>query len=100
MDLGEHAGINANGYLSELLNISNHDWDSFSAKRQQWPDMQHSTPSFIHTFEALGAAATFHSNQFCPQETTRSDSNIQMEHDIGTFARSIYGTIGSRTNGE
>jgi len=67
--------------------------DSSSAERQQWPDIQHAIPSFVHGCEALGGADCFHRRKLWPERTILSNCVMQMQLDSGRIGRRVYGII-------
>jgi len=71
-----------------------------SAEQQQWPGVQHSTPSFIHRCEEFGKAAWFHRELLWSERTILTDCDILMPLDVGSVEGRVYGIIRTQVNDE
>ena len=77
-DFAGYAGKPERSNLPELPNSTFLVSEVSSAERQQWPDMLHAAPSFIHRCEVLGGANWFHRTKLWPKSTILSNCDIHV----------------------
>jgi len=75
-----------------------HGCDSWTVEGQQWPDIQHATPSFVPRYEALWGDDWFFQENVLPDRTILSDWVIQMQLESRRIGGRVYGIIHTGVN--